>query len=237
MKILAIDCSAAPVSCALYNDGHIVGEYFQKLKVTHSQTLLPMINSLLNAAGVCPSDIDCYAVSHGPGSFTGIRIGISAVKGLAAPLNTPCIGVSTLESIAYNFTDFNCTVCATMDARCGQLYCAVFRSIDGKIIRLTEDMAIMADEFINIVNEKYVPDCPVFAAGDGAGIFYNFASNKIKSLKLPDDCKIFQHASGVALCGIKHFNNNESVTPAQLLPVYLRLPQAERELNKKLNRS
>ena len=136
MKILAIECSASPASAAITEDGKIIASSFVNIKLTHSQTLLPMVASVLSTSLTDIDGIDGYAVSAGPGSFTGIRIGISAVKGLAAPKSTPCAAVSTLYAMAENYRDTDCTVCAGMDARCGQVYNAIFKIKNRKITRL-----------------------------------------------------------------------------------------------------
>ena len=145
MKILSLECSAKSASCAVIEESKILCSDFTSSGLTHSQTLLPMVSDMINKAEVPFSDIDAFAVSAGPGSFTGIRIGISAVKGMALPKNAPCIPVSTLEAIAYNFLSEDALVCAVMDARCNQVYNALFRIKDGKIKRLCEDRAVSID--------------------------------------------------------------------------------------------
>lgn len=232
MNILSLDCSASSVSCALFQNEKLIGEYFHNLKVTHSQTLLPMVDNLLKTSGISPSDIDCFAISEGPGSFTGVRIGISAVKGLAMPNNTDCIGVSTLEAMAYNLIDFDCLVCSTMDARCGQLYCAVFEIKGNCVKRLTDDLAIMVEEYIEIV-KGCSKSKVTYAVGDGAEIFYNKAKHEIANLHLASDRLRYQNAVGVGLCAIEKLKTSQSVKSCDLQPRYLRLPQAERELNNK----
>lgn len=231
MKILAIECSAVPASCAVMENGKIIASSFVNVRLTHSQTLLPMAVATMNSAGINCNEIDGFAVSHGPGSFTGIRIGISAVKGLAAPKNTPCVGVSALESMAYNFIDTNCIVCAVMDARCNQVYNALFRVKNGNIERLVPDRALMCEELaeeLKQIKEK------IIIVGDGTEVFAPFAENN-ESVVLSHPTRRYQSAVGVALLAEKAFKNNETVTPDKLLPLYLRLPQAERELAAKQN--
>ena len=147
MKILAIDTSATVASAALCEDDEPIAVYSQKSGLTHSQTMLPMIRDLMRNAGAAIDDIDMMAVSAGPGSFTGVRIGISTIKGLAFGKNKICVGVSTLEAMAWNIASF-CTdalVCPVMDARRGQLYTAIFKPYNGKLIRLTPDSLISAE--------------------------------------------------------------------------------------------
>ncbi len=226
MKILAAECSATSVSCAIEIDGKIVAHSFSNQKITHSQTLLPMISSVLENANITPEEIDAFAVSAGPGSFTGIRIGISAIKGMAAPFNAKCFGVSTLEAIAYNYADTDCIACAVMDARCNQVYNALFRISGGTVTRLTPDRALMIDELLTELanyNEKIV------IVGDGTHLFSNDVTDNII---LAEEEKRFQTATGV----IAASKNYTPVTYGELSPTYLRLPQAERELKAKLER-
>lgn len=230
MKILSVECTASPVSAALAEDGKILGEYFLNQKTTHSQTLMPMIDSLLNVCNVAPNDIDAFAVTVGPGSFTGVRIGVSAVKGLAEPLDKPCIPVSVLEAMAYNMEAIDCIVCAVMDARCNQFYNALFKVQYGKIERLCEDRAILKEELINEVANLENGSLPIFAVGDGADIFYESAKDSIENLKLAPECLKYQRATGVYKAALEV---KETVLAEELLPTYLRLPQAERELKAK----
>ena len=228
MKILAAECSATPVSCAISVDGKIVEHSFANLKITHSQTLLPMISEMLEKVNLKPSDIDCFAVSAGPGSFTGVRIGISAIKGLAAPKNAKCIGVSTLLAMAYNYIDTDCIVCSVMDARCNQVYNALFEINGGKISRLCEARALMCDELIAELKEKYT-NKKIIIVGDGTYLFESFATDNI--ILSSEDCR-YQTAKGVLMAA----RITDAVSPEKLLPIYLRLPQAERELKLKSER-
>lgn len=229
MKILAAECSATAVSAAIAVDGKIVASDFSNKKITHSQTLLPMIADVLEKAKLKSQDIDLFAVSNGPGSFTGVRIGISAIKGLAAPNKAQCIGVSTLLSMAYNYIDTDCVVCSVMDARCNQVYNALFLIENGSIIRLCKDRALLCEELISELNEKY-HDKKIIIVGDGAKLFEDAANEHIL---ISCEERRYQNAKGVILAA----NNEENfVSPEELLPTYLRLPQAERELKLKTER-
>ena len=146
MKILAIDTTASPVSAALVDDGKLLGEFYLNIKTTHSQTLMPVIASLLDNTKTDIRDIDLFAVNAGPGSFTGVRIGVASVKGMAMPLDKPCAQVSTLEAMAYSMPYTDGIVCAVMDARCSQVYNALFRLDNGKVERITEDRALSLEE-------------------------------------------------------------------------------------------
>lgn len=229
MKILAAECSATAVSAAIAVDGKIVASDFSNQKITHSQTLLPMIAKVLNNANLKPGDIDLFAVSNGPGSFTGVRIGISAIKGLATPNKTRCIGVSTLLSMAYNYQDTDCVVCSVMDARCNQVYNALFLIENGNITRLCQDRALLCEELIGELKEKY-HDKKIIIVGDGTKLFENV---KDENILLSCEERRYQNANGVILAAI---NEENSVLPKDLLPTYLRLPQAERELKLKMER-
>lgn len=226
MKILAVDSSAKACSVAILDDNRILGSYFINTALTHSQTLVPMIESLLKNTNTQLDSIDCFAVSAGPGSFTGVRIGVSAIKGMAMPLSKPCIAVSTLEAMAYNVIDRNCVVCAVMDARCNQVYNAMFRISDGIITRLCDDRALsisdLADE-LKGYNES------IILVGDGAELCYNSFRELKQDISLAVEARRYQKAEGVAFASV----NKEKISAAELMPAYLRLPQAERELKKK----
>lgn len=231
MKILCLECSAVPCSVAILEDGKIIGSAFVNVKLTHSQTLMPLVESVLSAAKLDISEIDGFAISNGPGSFTGVRIGISAVKGLSIADKKLCAGVSTLYAMAHNFSDTDCIVCAVMDARCNQVYNALFDISGGEITRICDDRAIMcnelADEIKNINTNK-----SIIIVGDGTDLFYPFVEG-FENVKKSDIKRRFQNAVGVGFAAAEDFANNKATTPDKLLPMYLRLPQAERELKLK----
>lgn len=219
--ILGIDASAISAGCALVSDkdGKIIAESFLNTKHTHSETLLPMISSMLKSAGVELSDVEKITVSAGPGSFTGLRIGISTAKGLADAAGLPCVSVSTLEAIAYNFIGVDGIVCACMDARCKQVYNALFKSENGVITRLCEDRAISLQQLSEELSA--IPD-KITLAGDGAELAHSFTEEKYS---LAPPLMRFQRGSGVCFAAL----NSPEIAPAALMPTYLRLPQAERE--------
>lgn len=225
MKILAVDSSAKSASVAVCEDGRLISECFVNASLTHSRTLMPMVDNALSQADMNIKDIDAFCVNVGPGSFTGIRIGVAAVKGLALAENKLCAGVSTLESMAYNFADDNCVVCAAMDARCNQVYTALFRCDSGNVERICEDKAISIDE---LCEELSAYDEKIYLAGDGAEICMKSFGEKLSNVHLSGENRRYQRAFGAALAAE---NNKEAFTDSALLaPVYLRLPQAEREL-------
>lgn len=231
MKILSCECSAKSASCAISEDGKILASGFVNVPLTHSQTLMPMISQMLVNSKISVKEIGAFAISAGPGSFTGVRIGISAVKGMALPSLTPCIAVSTLESIAYNFLGQDALICAVMDARCNQVYNAVFRVKGEKIKRICPDRAIKIEDLAKEIKGSRVK-CPVIIAGDGTDIFFPLVQSKKNAVKA-SQISLYQNATGVALCAHGMYNKGQTVPPERLLPVYLRLPQAERELNLK----
>lgn len=228
MLILALDSSAAPASAALLEDGKILSEFYINTKQTHSQTLMPMVESVLKLTNKTLDDVTCMAVSAGPGSFTGVRIGVSCVKGLSMTRNIPCAGVSTLRAMAENARQLTGIVCAVMDARCGQVYNALFRAESGKLTRLCDDRALPIAELLEeckTFTEK------IYLVGDGAELCYKtFAA--IRAELLQPQLR-FQRASGVAMAAQEMVENGQTVTPDALMPIYLRLPQAERELKAK----
>lgn len=228
MLILALDSSAAPASTALLEDGKILSEFYINTKQTHSQTLMPMVESVLKLTNKTLDDVTCMAVSAGPGSFTGVRIGVSCVKGLSMTRNIPCAGVSTLRAMAENARQLTGIVCAVMDARCGQVYNALFRAESGKLTRLCDDRALPIAELLEeckTFTEK------IYLVGDGAELCYKtFAA--IRAELLQPQLR-FQRASGVAMAAQEMIENGQTITPDALMPIYLRLPQAERELKAK----
>lgn len=230
MKILAVDSTAVAASAAVLEDGRIIGEFFMNTRRTHSQTLMPMVGGVLECTDTNIDDIDLFAVSAGPGSFTGVRIGVSCVKGMAMAQRKPCAGVSTLEAMAWNLAHLEGTVCAVMDARCNQVYNAMFSVKDGAVARLTEDRALSIED-LSKECEKYGK--PLFLVGDGANLCYNTNGFQSLGAVLPPDILLHQRASGVAVLAMKQYREGVTVTPAALAPFYLRLPQAERELKKR----
>ena len=231
MKILAVDTSATAASVAVAEENKLIGECSINTALTHSQTLMPMVDELLKNTGLSVNDIDAVAVNAGPGSFTGVRIGVAAVKGIAFPKNLPCVSVSTLESMAYNMLGNDCIVCSVMDARCSQVYNALFRVKGCTVTRMTDDRALSLTDLKNElrnINEKVV------LVGDGAVLCSKFLGEELENIMLAPFNNRIQTASSVAYAAFEKINNGETVKADELMPVYLRLPQAQRELNKKL---
>ncbi len=229
MRLLAIDSSAKAASSAILENGVLKGEFFIHTQLTHSQTLMPMVGDLLTNTCYHLHEMDGLAVAVGPGSFTGIRIGVAAVKGMAMAENKLCIPVSTLEAMAYQTDYINGLICAVMDARCNQVYNALFTAENGNITRLTEDRALSINQLEQELAQRKEP---VFLVGDGADLCYNKMNIDRLLVSIVPEALRMQRASGVAKAAARK-DPEEWVTAAQLMPVYLRPPQAERELKRR----
>lgn len=224
MRILAVDTSAVCAAVAVTDDDKILSESQTNTGLTHSRTLMPMIDSTLNNAEIPLDSIDFFACSVGPGSFTGIRIGVAAMKGLCDGLKKKCMPVSTLEALAYNLMGNNCTAVSVMDARCNQVYCGIFKVEGETVTRLIEDEAIKIDD----LKEKLTDYENIIFVGDGAKLCHNALGYSIAS-----PSQMYQKGSSVAFCAKKNYSEDKLLDGSELLPVYLRLPQAERELKAK----
>ena len=226
MKILAVDTSAVSASVAVTEDEKIISLCQTNAGLTHSRTLLPMIDAALKNSETDLDSIDFFSVSAGPGSFTGIRIGIAAVKGLCDAKEKRCLPVSTLEGLAYNLLGQNVLACCVMDARCKQVYTALFDIEGEKITRLCDDKAVSIDDLgkeLSQLNKRIV------FVGDGAEICHDSLGYDIAPPVLR-----FQNAASVAFAAKRrHEADGKSVPASEVMPVYLRLPQAERELKAK----
>ena len=230
MLILAFESSAKPASAALVKDGQLLSQYMQCSALTHSRTLLPMAEDMLKNAELRLSDVDLIAVAYGPGSFTGIRIGVSTVKGLAWAAEKPCVGVSTLEAMAWHGLAVGGYICPVMDARRSQVYNALFKIENGRPVRMTEDRPIALEE---LAKEVTALGAPVFLVGDGAALcFEYFTAHGVPCVMAPDNLR-WQDAWGVAMAAADKTPGNAD----ELLPVYLRLSQAERERQERLSQS
>ena len=234
--VLAIDTSAKPVSCALAQEDRVLGCFYANTGLTHSQTLMPMIEQLLRVSNITTEQLDAIAVNAGPGSFTGVRIGVSAVKGLAFTRDLPCVSVSTLESMASQVAcNAESVICTAMDARCQQIYTALFRKNEnGELIRLTSDQAMTLAELGNLLTKQY-HDTPIIVVGDGSDLCYKSLKESVPNLSLAPASIRYQNAASTALIGVEKLKRGETVSEEEILPEYLRLPQAERELNSRLS--
>jgi len=228
MLMLALESSAKAASAAVFEDGKLLGVTVENSGLTHSRTLLPMAEDLLKNLDRSVRDLGVVAVAHGPGSFTGLRIGMAEAKGLCWALQIPVIGVSTLEAMAFGGPDMDGTMlCCAMDARRSQVYNALFAVENGKPVRLTEDRAIAIAE---LAPELASYKKPWVLLGDGAELCYNSLKNDERMLHLAPEPLRLQNAFGVGRAAL----GKEPQPVDALLPVYLRLSQAERERQARL---
>ena len=226
MRILAFETSAKAASVALLEDGKLLGESYQNTGLTHSQTLMVMAENLLSQCGKTVADVTAAAVSAGPGSFTGVRIGVAAAKGFAWGREIPCYGVSTLEAMALSLGVYQGYVCPCMDARRSQVYNSLFYVNQGVPERVSEDRAIsLAELGAELKSLKE----PIFLVGDGSNLCYNTLLESVPNLVLPPEHRMHQRASGVALAARKQVEVGDLGDANALTPNYLRLSQAERE--------
>ena len=226
MLILAFETSAKAASVALHDGKKLLGESYQNTGLTHSQTLLVMAEDLLRQCGLSPKDVTAVAVAEGPGSFTGVRIGVAAAKGFAWGAELNCYGVPTLEAMAKNLGIHQGYVCAAMDARRSQVYNALFYVNCGKLTRICPDRAISLRDLGEDVKNLQEP---IFLVGDGSVLCYNSLLEEVPNLVLAPEHRQHQRAAGVALAAAEKIAAGEVGDGNTLTPNYLRLSQAERE--------
>ena len=226
MKIIALESSAVTAGVAVAEDEKLLAQSFQNSGLTHSATLMPMVSDLLKNTGLALKDMDVIAVAAGPGSFTGVRIGVAAAKGLAWPEDKPCAPCSTLESMAWQCAHVGGEICAAMDARRNQVYCARFRAEGGALIRLTEDRAMGLDELAAEVRAAAAPQALV---GDGAHLVRAALEGQGLPCALMPPHLLYQTAWGVARCALELARGGGLISAAAMAPSYHRLSQAERE--------
>ena len=231
MLILAFETTAKSCSAAIHDGRKLLAESYQNSGLTHSQTLMVMAEDLLKVCGKSAADVTHLAAAAGPGSFTGIRIGVSAAKGFAWGAEKPVYGVSTLESMALGLGVWSGYICCCMDARRNQVYNAIFLAENGELKRISEDRAIALSD---LKEELAHLDGPIYLVGDGAALAHKTLSQDIPELILPPEHRQHQRASGVALAALAAMERGENADGAALQPNYLRLSQAERERMEKL---
>ena len=230
MLILAFETSAKAASVALFDGNILLGEQYQNTGLTHSQTLMVMAQDLLTQCGKTARDVQAVAVANGPGSFTGVRIGVAAAKGFAWGGELPLYGVSTLEAMALGLGAYQGWICPVMDARRSQVYNALFYVNQGVLERRTPDRAIslsdLGEELKNLEE-------PIFLVGDGSVLCYNSLLEAVPGMVLPPEHKRHQRAVGVGLAALVQ---PQTQNAGEIVPNYLRLSQAERERMEKQNR-
>lgn len=233
MRILALETSAKSVSCAVVEDGAVLARSFQCTGLTHSRTLLPMVDAMLRNAELTPESVDLYAVAAGPGSFTGLRIGVSALKGMAWAAGKPCVGISTLYAMAQNLAHTDALLICAMDARRNQVYNALFEAKGGVLTRLTPDRAIGLDE---LADDLRGDTRRRIVLGDGAKLAYEHLTQAGIACELAPAALRYQDAVGVALAAQEAAERGETCSAQELSISYLRVSQAERERRARLER-
>ncbi len=233
MKILSFESTAKVASVALTEDERLLALYQSDSGRTQSEVLLPMAQSILQTHQICMEDIDLLAVTEGPGSFTGVRIGVATVKGLAFGRDIPCVGVSTLRSLAENLVDMNGLVCAVMDARRAQVYNALFRVHNGTITRLCDDRAIAINA---LLEQLRAYDEPLYLVGDGYALVAKAAADAGVMLGTTPVLLRDENAYSTARLAYRAYCEGASTTDCDLRATYLRLPQAERERLQRLQK-
>lgn len=226
MLLLSFETSAKAASVALHDENQLLGECYQNTGLTHSQTLMVMAEDLIKQCNHTPAEITHVAVAAGPGSFTGVRIGVAAAKGFAWGKELPCYGVSTLEAMALGLGIHDGWICPVMDARRSQVYNALFRAEKGKITRIREDRAISLE---NLGTELEAAEGPIYLVGDGSVLCHKTLAERLPNLILPPQWRQHQRAVGVGLAALAMMEAGATGDGAALTPNYLRLSQAERE--------
>lgn len=246
MNILATDTCTMTATAALLTDDRLAAQTVQNNKKTHSQNIMPMIDAMLKTADISINDIDCFAAAVGPGSFTGVRIGVATVKALAHGTGKPCTAVSALHALAFNLADFDGIICPIMDARRGQVYNALFKGTNActhtdttDIIRLTDDRALSAEELLTeldtlLKTKEYITKNAIFV-GDGVPVFADLIKERLNNRALFARRNTrMSLAASVAEIAYLNVLNGDVCAPSELTPLYLRLSQAERERREKL---
>jgi tRNA threonylcarbamoyladenosine biosynthesis protein TsaB len=234
MYILALDSTAIAATVALCDDEKMLSLSTIENGNTHSQTLLPMVEQTLAQFELCPTDIELFACSYGPGSFTGVRIGASTVKGLAFGTGIPCIGVSTLEALAENLVGFDGILCPVMNARRNQVYNALFECKNGVITRLCEDRAIALTDLDTELAS--LPSAPVYLVGDGYDLAISALKASADRIRKTPVLLRTQNAYSVAQVARAQYERGMRTSDSELVPVYLRPCQAERERMERLEK-
>ena len=232
LKVLAIDTASIVATAAIMDQHKLLGECILNHDKTHSQKMMPMIQQLFKSTELTPKDIDVFAASNGPGSFTGLRIGVATIKGFAHALNKPVVGISTLDGLAYNLAFCNHTICPIMDARREQVYNAVYRWENDKLHRLTPHRALSIEA---LVDELMQTEQKVIFTGDGVPVFYEYLKEKLqKQCDFAPIAMRMQRASSIAALAMQKALVGEVEGYMTFSPFYLRKSQAEREYEKKL---
>ena len=231
MMILVLESSALVASAALVTEDKLIGEYTTNFKKTHSQTLLPMVDALLTMTGIAVEDLDAIAVSGGPGSFTGLRIGSATAKGLALALDIPIISIPTVDGLACNLYGTSDVICPLMDARRSQVYTGLYTFEGDDMVCLSRQKAVAVDDIIDEINAL---GSPVIFLGDGVPVFRERIKERVSvPFRFAPVHLNAQRAGAVGALAVKYYKQGRFQTADEHKPDYLRLSQAERELAEK----
>ncbi len=234
MRVLAIDTSTAMAGIALYDESGLLAEYMIRDIKTHSQKLVPMLNELLNSLHLSAADIDVYAAVTGPGSFTGLRIGVTTIKSLAYAAQKPTVGIPSLDALANAAAVREDTiVCPMMDARNNQVYTALYKSQNGVMVNITGYMGVHVSDLVRQIEEQY-EDSSILFTGDGVTLHKDFLKIELKERCIFAPDFMLQHmAASTAQLALSKALRGETVSSMELTPYYLRPSQAEREYAKR----
>ncbi len=231
MKILAVDTSSSVAAIAIMDERELLGEFILNHKKTHSQKLVPMIDIVMNNLGLCAGDIDVYAASSGPGSFTGLRIGITTIKAMAFAAKKPVVSIPALDALAYNVPNTEALVCPMMDARNDQVYTALYKLEKGMQANITEYMGVPVQDLVRIIKGK---NSDVLFVGDGVLLHLDYLKSELgPRCHFPPQYLLQQRASTVAQLAMQKAAEGKLESCFDMVPFYLRKSQAERELEKK----
>lgn len=231
MKVLAIDSSGLVASVAIVTEDELLAEYTINYRKTHSQTLLPMLDEIVKITNINLKDIDAIAISKGPGSFTGLRIGSATAKGLAMVLDIPIIPVATVDGLAYNLYKSDNIICPLMDARRNQVYTGLYKWIDGEFKVLLEQKPLDIEEISEEINK--IAEEVIFL-GDGIKVFEEQLIETIKvNYSFAPAHLSRQRAGAIGALGIEYYKKGIMTDADEFVPTYLRMSQAERELASK----
>jgi len=229
LKVLAVDTSSVVATCAVLDEEKVLGEYSLNQEMTHSEKIIPMIKELMDSINLKPKDIDVFAGAVGPGSFTGLRIGIATIKGLAHVFDKPVVGVSTLEALAYNIP-FDGILVPLIDARRERVFTGIYKWKDGKLVNLSEPAILELDELLNIIQDNYEK---VLFNGDGTLVYKEKIVEKLKDKAQFAPISLnMARASSVGELGLLKWKEGKAENYFQLVPEYLRESQAQREYKK-----
>ncbi len=226
MIILSVDSSSSTATCALVKEDKILGEINLNDKKEHSVILMDLIDSLLSRCNLTLDDVDGFAISEGPGSFTGLRIGMATIKGLAFGSNKPCLAISTLDTLAYNVINFNGIICPIMDALRGNVYTNLYKNNNGKLEAISEANCLSIEELVSILKEK---NEPIIFLGDGLVKHKDYLLENLNNLSFAPLNSNYPKASSLGELALQLFNSGETQELNKIAPVYLRKSQAERE--------